>query len=122
MPGICLICDPKGALQCYSKHDILPQTPLLEACIGGKTKSVKYLVEHGARVDLCDQVRASGLRCGQGASASCVLWVPQAGRSPLHVAAVTGDIDIIEVLLGAGADINAPDNVSSAAVLQVTFR
>lgn len=43
------------------------------------------------------------------------------GKLPLHVAAVKGHTDIIQVLLDAGADVNAADSDGDVAIHYAVF-
>lgn len=60
-------------------------TPLFTACGGKQTPLLQFLLEHGANPNV---------RCGDLGT-------------PLHVAALNGEVEDIRVLLGFGADSNA---------------
>ncbi|HPY29494.1 MAG TPA: ankyrin repeat domain-containing protein [Verrucomicrobiota bacterium] len=72
--------------------------PIISAVERGQLKVVKFLLDHGARVD----VRPAGL--------------PGLGRTPLLVAASTGQKAIAELLLANGADIKARDKMGLGAL------
>ena len=40
------------------------------------------------------------------------IWWPQDGKTPLHVACVTGDFEMVQILVEKGADLAAQDTVS----------
>jgi serine/threonine-protein phosphatase 6 regulatory ankyrin repeat subunit A/serine/threonine-protein phosphatase 6 regulatory ankyrin repeat subunit B len=71
-------------------HDSEDPTPLFCAVAEGKTEAAIYLIENGADVNLCE--------CGVK------------GRSPLHVAAEYGNLDIMDCLIKAGANVNVHDS------------
>ena len=72
--------------------------PIFSAVEQGQLKVVKFLLDHGARVD----VRPAGS--------------PSLGRTPLLAAASTGQKAIAELLLANGADIKARDNMGLGAL------
>ena len=94
-------------------------TPLMCACRRGKLEQVEFLLENGAQVNvetqsgktalvvLCQSVRKSEerLRIAQsliskGAKINLTKW------SPLLNAIITGDIELANVLIDHGADVN----------------
>lgn len=72
--------------------------PIFSAVEQGQLKVVKFLLDHGARVD----VRPAGS--------------PSLGRTPLLAAASTGQKAIAELLLANGTDIKARDNMGLGAL------
>ena len=46
-------------------------------------------------------------------SISWTYWVPQNGITPLHVSEENGYKEVVEILLGNGAEVNAPTKVIS---------
>lgn len=46
----------------------------------------------------------------------CVFFLPQYGRSPLHLAAYKGHTEVVHILLKAGCDLDIQDDVSSRSI------
>merc|ERR1719362_33203 len=89
---------------CDDEDDDLMQpatslTPLMNASHGGHVHAVKYLLAHGAKVDLCD---------GDGMQA-------------LHFAAQVASAECFRVLLRFGADPLAKDNFGRSALQCVSL-
>ncbi|KAJ9475416.1 Ankyrin repeat protein [Pseudozyma hubeiensis] len=72
--------------------------PLHAACSGGSEQSVRMLILHGADVN-APRLRAKGSTAGPGAE----------GSTPLHFAAANGHLEIVRILLEAGARPAAAD-------------
>lgn len=75
-------------------------TPLLAACVFGKTEAAKVLIEQGADMTL---VSNDG-----------------SGSAPLTVAAFFGHADIVKALLGKGVPVNAVNNGGNTALNAVS--
>ncbi len=98
------------------------QTPLSNAISQGQTGLVGRLVARGADIRSMDRTRPSespvlcdrpGLS-GSGPGASDVRGRPRyrkdgVGAIPLHVAARTGNLDTMRLLIDAGAEVNTRD-------------
>jgi ankyrin repeat protein len=67
-------------------RDARDATPLKNAALGGRTKVVRYLLDHGADVN-----RPGGKKSD--------------GNSPLIEAAMAGNVEIVRMLVEAGADV-----------------
>jgi len=74
-------------------------TPLHLACLRGQRPAVCALLGHPA----CHRAGSSGASLGR----SFVNVFSSGGRTPLHLAAEHGSVDIIRILLDAGADCHA---------------
>ncbi|KAJ1018141.1 hypothetical protein NDA16_005007 [Ustilago loliicola] len=72
--------------------------PLHAACSGASEQSVRMLIFHGADVN-APRLKAKGSTGGPGAE----------GSTPLHFAAANGHLEIVRILLEAGARPAAPD-------------
>ncbi|SOV05344.1 uncharacterized protein UDID_07745 [Ustilago sp. UG-2017a] len=72
--------------------------PLHAACSGGSEQSVRMLIFHGADVNAL-RLKGKGSSGGPGAE----------GSTPLHFAAANGHLDIVRILLEAGARPAAAD-------------
>src|SRR5688572_24084179 len=68
-------------------RDARDATPLMNAALGGRTKVVRYLLDHGADVN-----RTGGKKSD--------------GNSPLIEAATAGKVEIVRMLVEAGADVD----------------
>lgn len=107
-------------------------TPLLSACFRGQNEIVACLLQNSASVDQCDNDGWSVLHYASSLSAATVRLLVQFGASinqqnqygstPLAVLAdrPCPRVDIIELLLMAGADPNLVDN-SGRSALQVAL-
>lgn len=91
-------------------------TPLHCSCRGGNDSIVKVLLEHGANINvisnrstplieacLQSQTRIVKILLQNGASAN---KTNQCNSSPLHAAALIGNVEIIKVLLKSNPDVN----------------
>lgn len=76
------------------KVDLSSLTPLHFAAGCGRTEAVKFLIEHGANVDVRDHHR----------------------NTPLHLAAVAGAYAIFSILVKAGADVNSKTRLDWTAI------
>jgi len=108
-----------------AKYTITDQATLLFFASGaGNLEIVKYLVDLGANMDICDKYGFSPLHITIHNHA--INWLPIAnylldkganpngrqrfnGKSPLHAAIGTGNIDLVRKLVEHGADINHID-------------
>jgi hypothetical protein len=59
-------------------------------------------------------------RMASGPPTLLLLLLLQDGRTPLHLAAEKGHLDVVELLLGAGAAANATDKVRPPLHVQMT--
>jgi ankyrin repeat protein len=76
-------------------------TPLMAAAAGGDADSVRLLLKHGANPNAQPTFDEPGFVFG-------------GGRSALMWAAFRGNVEIIDLLIAAGADINAPSPMGTA--------
>lgn len=83
-----------------SRNPIGQGTPLLAACVFGKTEAAKLLIKQGADMAL---VSTDG-----------------SGSAPLTVAAFFGHAEIVEALIEGGASINARNNAGNTALNAVS--
>lgn len=125
------------AMSCCGTTKVLPLvsvhlsqfrcTPLHWACSHGYVEAVRTLLKARADVNARDVVRRSPLRPSIEATVvlrqqrsdqtSCTLSPPpftQWRRTPLHWAATDGHVDAIQMLLEAGASVDAADAVSAS--------
>ncbi|XVF06340.1 hypothetical protein REPUB_Repub06bG0039400 [Reevesia pubescens] len=99
-------------------------TPLVWAAGHGQPDAVKVLLEHHANPNaetedditpLLSAVAAGSLAClDLLIQAGAKVNVTAGGATPLHIAADNGSPELINSLLKAGADTNAPDEVRMA--------
>ena len=79
--------------------DSMHRTPLTCAAINGRAKAVKYLVEHGADVNLPDGEKSDD-------------------ESPLIAAVNSGKLEVVKMLVEAGADLDyAPKEYKDSIAL-----
>jgi ankyrin repeat protein len=96
--------------------------PLHDAVLRQDIPSVMLLLEGGA--DINAQTAVSRANCF-ALHEWCELTVTivddcvQLGQTPLMIAAVAEDIPLMHLLLAAGAKLDLPDEVTSAAVLDM---
>ncbi|XP_050411714.1 ankyrin repeat and SOCS box protein 13 [Patella vulgata] len=93
--------------------------PLHEACIYGRLQCVKILVEAGAEVNvrnidgatpLCDACSNGSLPCIEYLlDHGAIVNPPLLMTSPLHEAVLRDNVDCIELLIKAGARVDASD-------------
>lgn len=79
------------------------KTPLHLAVTHGQYQTVKYLVEHGADVNLRDSATPANYH----SALERKLLQQVAGATPLHYAAKSRHVEIVRYLLSRHADINA---------------
>jgi ankyrin repeat protein len=103
------------------------RTALMEAAAQGRDKAVGLLLARGASVSLTDDEGATALHWAAKAfhSSECVEALLahgadinttyKGGYTPLMRAAVTGNLEVIELLLKRGADTKAVDNYGETA-------
>ncbi|MDH5526635.1 MAG: ankyrin repeat domain-containing protein [Nitrospirota bacterium] len=105
-------------------------TPLMVAAAGGHDKAVSYLISRGANARLSDVDGLTPLHYVSGAKGYDAASGPEprmrviarlikaggpidaadkSGRTPLHHAVATGDVELVRALLAAGASPQAAD-------------
>ncbi|XP_014471094.1 PREDICTED: ankycorbin isoform X2 [Dinoponera quadriceps] len=97
----------------------LGATPLMHACQqGNRARVLRLLKEQEATVDYRDRTLRNALHyCMDAATGGAVaaaapelVNAPDAeGHTPLHLAVIAGDTQLVAVLLANGADVNAKD-------------
>ena len=96
----------KGDLPFYiNQRNINGQTPLYLACTAGHTDVVRTLLDF--------RPRGAGQHGGQNYAGKKQTYVEVdcytvLGRTPLHSAVTSGHVEIVELLLKKGADVNLP--------------
>ncbi len=117
-PGVAALLRDAGAEIDVLNHD--GASPLAVACIAGNWRLARFLLERGAKPELPGGVPAlhaaasgdeddpAGVQLLLKHKAKADARDPR-GRSALHEAAFAGHIDIVGILLGAGADVQARD-------------
>eukprot|EP01119_Soliformovum_irregulare_P022793 TRINITY_DN785_c0_g1_i2.p1 TRINITY_DN785_c0_g1~~TRINITY_DN785_c0_g1_i2.p1 ORF type:complete len:823 (+),score=257.04 TRINITY_DN785_c0_g1_i2:1050-3518(+) len=107
-------------------------TPLHHACSQGFHELAKLLIQHGAKVDVKDQLGGTPLisatynghlECVKVllSNKSNVNATDKEGAGALHKAAFLGNIKILEALLKSGANVNAVDEEKSTALHKSCF-
>lgn len=95
------------------------QTPLHPACLHGRVDIAGLLIEHGAKINaqcidgstpLCDACSSGSIACvellmSHGARVN----PPFVFTSPMHEAALYGNCDCLEIIIGAGGKLEASD-------------
>lgn len=126
-PGVAaLLRDAQAELDPLNRDG---QSPLGVACAGGNWRLAKFLLERGARPEPVGGqpvlLAAAGTEEDDPAGVSLLLKQKAKidardghGRSALHEAAYAGHLDIVTVLLAAGADPNAIDARSRTPLLE----
>jgi ankyrin repeat protein len=117
-PGVAALLRDAGA-----EIDVLNRdgaSPLALACIAGNWRLARFLLERGAKPELPGGVPAlhaaasgdeddpAGVQLLLKHKAKADARDPR-GRSALHEAAFAGHVEIVGILLGAGADVQARD-------------
>jgi uncharacterized protein len=126
-PGVAALLRDAGA-----EIDVLNRdgaSPLAVACIAGNWRLARFLLERGAKPELPGGVPAlhaaasgdeddpAGVQLLLKHKAKADARDPR-GRSALHEAAFAGHVEIIGILLGAGADMQARDHVQRTPWLE----
>ncbi len=142
-PMLNLLLDKGASARSVNERD--GRTPLHAAAVGNCTSTAELLIRHGAELEVPDAVGFTPLHLAawQGASEVAVLllkhkadpdvrvaWLPApqpapvpgrfqqvlAGCTPLHLAALAGRTNLIELLLKSGAEVNATNAMGSTAL------
>lgn len=101
-------------------------TPLIAAAFNDKTEATKFLIEHGADIDLKDHSGKTALMWSNNADVSKLLLNAGADvnvsdndkkRTPLMEAASRNNGELVKILLDAGAEIDARDYVGNTALI-----
>lgn len=87
-PEIIKMLVAAGAV--VNTFDVLTRTPLYKAVRGNRVKAAGALVEAGAEVNIADRIN---------------------GETLLHHAASRGYMEMVKLLIGAGAFLNPPDSL-----------
>jgi uncharacterized protein len=126
-PGVAALLRDAGA-----EIDVLNRegaSPLAVACIAGNWRLARFLLERGAKPELAGGVPAlhaaasgdeddpAGVQLLLKHKAKADARDPR-GRSALHEAAYAGHVEIIGILLGAGADVHARDQAERTPFLE----
>lgn len=101
--------------------------PLLYACQAGRKNTIKYLIDHGARVDWSDRMNGPLLSWAAWnrwdacvpllLDAGAAVDAPDfAGRPPLVTAAANGDLTMVKILIARGAAVNGKGPKSPSAL------
>uniref|UniRef100_A0A8C5IYL3 Ankyrin repeat domain 17 n=1 Tax=Junco hyemalis TaxID=40217 RepID=A0A8C5IYL3_JUNHY len=88
-------------------------TALTLACFQGRTEVVSLLLDRKANVEHRAKVKSKQLEGapeGGGQEMGKVLLLPVKGNTPLWLAANGGHLDVVQLLVQAGADVDAADN------------
>jgi ankyrin repeat protein len=108
-------------------------TPLHEASISGYPELVRFLLAEGAVASLADADGQTALYSAMPRHMAVIdaflengvdlASASENGISPLHMATIAGNTDIIKFLLEKGADINLPSELTgSSALLMASSR
>ncbi len=110
------------------------RTPLHEAAFSGNVEATRWLIERGAIVDATDKYGYSPLHTGtMGIADASVLFMTELKRRligrPIEDAekiaatlGVTPPLELLDELIAAGADINAPANNRDTALHLAAYR
>ena len=118
-PGVAALLRDAAAEIDPPNHDGL--TPLGIACVAGNWRLAKFLLERGAKPEPAggQPVLLAAAATEEDDPAGVQLLLKHKakagtrdarGRTALHEAALAGHVDIIDLLLGAGADVHAADD------------
>src|SRR5215467_3494938 len=91
---------------------------LLAAASDGSSQTVRLLLEHGAEIAICDEMKVTPLLAATAANDTLTIRIliergadvnaPDAtGITPLMYAAMNGNLQVVRWLLARGADVNA---------------
>jgi ankyrin repeat protein len=95
--------------------------PLYIAALYRNQKAIDFLLEHGAAVDIfaCAYLgRAADAETLLVGNPDLMRATTPNGMTALHYASMAGHVDVVDVLLGYHADVNALDNRGSTALMQ----
>lgn len=115
-----------------SQGDAVAETALHYAARDAHLDAVKFLVEHGARVDVTDSLRQTPLhQAAAGGRTEVVAYLlahgagmesrDRWGFTPLSLAIVHNHLDTARVLIERGADVNAENALGDAPLHQAAM-
>jgi len=106
------------------------ETALVSAIHNKNLKIIKYLCEHGADINLKDNVDNTALLHSIYVDSEIALYLIQLGaditiknklnETPMHFAAMAGDLVISKILIERGLDINIPNINNHTPVMLAT--
>jgi hypothetical protein len=103
-------------------------TALIACCAKGKLGGVKLLLERNADLDIVCTGRGKALHVACRNGHKDVIRLLQqnganvnedCGNTPLQLAAASGDLELVKLLVAAGADVNFPPNNQGSSPLQI---
>jgi cytohesin len=115
--------------------DALGRTPLHLAALSQSVDSVKELLENGAEIDNCDEMKETPLhgavvKCRQSTDVVKLLIFKganvnakdQFGQTPLHIAAFNENSKLAILLIHSGADLSIKNRAKISALASVVRR